>query len=87
VTRNDLLRTFLRPDEEIRADVEGIVRRCTSTGRPQVRVSVREGLVTLRGSLPSVADVAVVAELARLTDGVIDVDVDALRGEGGGPAD
>ena len=83
VTRNDLLRAFLRPDEEIRADVEGIVQRCASAGRRRVRVSVREGLVTLRGSLPSAADIEVVAELTRLTDGVIDVDVDGLDAEDG----
>ncbi|MFE2296258.1 CBS domain-containing protein [Streptomyces sp. NPDC059452] len=47
-TRRDLLRVFLRTDEEVRADVHEALRR-TPGG---LIVSVREGLVTLTGTAP-----------------------------------
>ncbi|MDJ1642730.1 CBS domain-containing protein [Streptomyces pakalii] len=50
-TRRDLLRVFLRTDEEVRTDAVGEVRRVLTGLWPgEVGVSVRDGLVTLTGS-------------------------------------
>ncbi|WP_411082242.1 CBS domain-containing protein [Streptomyces sp. cmx-18-6] len=74
VTRRDLLRAFLRTDEEIRADVYGELRRAPAgpLGPDDVRVSVREGLVTLTGSAPPDGLPRLVAALWRI-DGVTGV--------------
>ena len=73
VTRNDLLRVFLRPDVEIRKDVEGILRRWPAAGAGRVRSFVEGGMVTLAGRLGSDEDVEEVLELIDLVDGVIGI--------------
>jgi len=75
VTRGDLLKVHLRPDDEIRADVVGDVLGAVlgSLDGP-VEVEVAEGVVTLTGRVDrwSVADAA--ARLTRQVAGVVDVD-------------
>lgn len=79
VTRGDLLRCFLRPDDEIRDDiVSNLVMGTFILDPDDIDVEVDEGVVTLRGRLPTrtsaeafIADVHGVA-------GVIDVDARAV---------
>ncbi|MFH8411349.1 CBS domain-containing protein [Streptomyces sp. NPDC018019] len=73
-TRRDLLRVFLRPDEQIRAEVAGEVLGDALGAPPdEVRVSVRDGLVTLRGTLAHEDDIPVAIGLTWRVDGVVGV--------------
>lgn len=74
VTRGDLLKVHLRPDDDIRADVtEQVLRRVLAVREDTVGVSVSEGVVRLTGQLDrrSAADLAV--RLSRQLGGVVDV--------------
>lgn len=79
VTRGDLLKVHLRPDDDIRAEVaEQVLWRVLAVQEGTVQVSVTEGVVRLTGLLDrrSAADLAV--RLARQIGGVVDV-TDELR--------
>jgi CBS domain-containing protein len=85
VTRNDLLGAFLRPDAEIRRDVEGILRRWPAAAVGRVRTSVEGGMVTLTGRVDCDEDVEALVELIGFVDGVISVnsaDVEAADQDG-----
>ncbi|MFE1755677.1 CBS domain-containing protein [Streptomyces anandii] len=74
VSRSDLLKVYLRTDEDIAQEV----RREVVAGRfpvppESVRVSVREGVVTLAGQVPDTSLVPLVVRLVRSVDGVVDV--------------
>lgn len=73
VSRGDLLRVFLRDDEEIAADVRRDVLPLVFPGEPAVTADVREGLVTLRGQVADPGLIAVAARLARTVQGVVGV--------------
>lgn len=69
LARRDVLRVFLRPDKEIRADIE----RDVFAAARSVRVSVDGGIVQLTGRLPWRADIdEAVARIAEIP-GVIDI--------------
>ncbi|GGS26310.1 hypothetical protein GCM10010252_76610 [Streptomyces aureoverticillatus] len=75
VSRSDLLKVFLRPDEAIAAEIRhGVL----SSLPPQTRVDVRvrEGVVTLCGTLRDTALVPVLARASRAVEGVVDVRLD-----------
>ncbi|MFJ9535938.1 CBS domain-containing protein [Streptomyces sp. NPDC101225] len=75
VSRSDLLKVFLRDDEEI----AGEIRRGVLGQLPVVApltVSVSEGVVTLGGVLPDRTLVPVVARAVRAVEGVVDVRLD-----------
>ncbi|KOU57484.1 CBS domain-containing protein [Streptomyces sp. MMG1533] len=72
VSRGDLLKVFLRSDEEIAEEIRHTVLNqlpLTTT----LTVSVAEGVVTLGGSLPDRALVPVVARAVRAVEGVVDI--------------
>ncbi|MBV2155163.1 CBS domain-containing protein [Kitasatospora sp. SUK 42] len=74
VSRSDLLRVFLRHDraigEEIRQDV---LDRTLGLSPDGVDVQVKDGRVTLTGTVERRALVSVVERLCRSVDGVVDV--------------
>ena len=76
VSRADLLKVFLRPDqdieEEVRRDVVSYLFPA-SAGQP-VRVTVREGVVTLTGEVRDTALIPAAARLIRSVEGVVDFD-------------
>jgi CBS domain-containing protein len=75
VSRSDLLKVFLRDDEEI----AGEIRRSVLGQLPvttALTVSVTEGVVTLGGSLPDRLLVPVVARAVRAVEGVVDIRLD-----------
>ncbi|MBC2906468.1 CBS domain-containing protein [Streptomyces cupreus] len=78
VTRRDLLKVFLRPDAEIRAEVidEVLVRALWLTPRA-ADVSVTEGVVTLSGELERKSETEIAVSMTRQIDGVVAV-VDKL---------
>ncbi|MFJ9908819.1 CBS domain-containing protein [Streptomyces sp. NPDC101152] len=73
VTRGDLLRVFLRTDEEIRQDVTRRVFLGLDVPRYVVDVGVDGGVVTLRGHLERREDAELAAWIAGHVDGVVGV--------------
>ncbi|MER6046545.1 CBS domain-containing protein [Streptomyces sp. NPDC001793] len=85
LTRRDVLRLFARSDEEIRAEViDAIVLRTMWLDPAGVDVSVRDGVVTLEGSLDTSGQAAALVGMARMVDGVTSV-VDRLAHRRTGP--
>jgi CBS-domain-containing membrane protein len=79
VGRAELLSVFLRPDEEIAAEiVHEILERelCIKLSSTSVQVEVRDGVVTLSGELQYRSQIPAAVALARRVDGVIDVHAD-----------
>ncbi|MFI2435923.1 CBS domain-containing protein [Streptomyces sp. NPDC018693] len=75
VSRGDLLKVFLRSDEEIAEEI----RRSVLTRLPltsALTVSVAEGVVTLGGTMPERTLVPVVARAVRAVEGVVDIRLD-----------
>lgn len=82
VSRRDLLGAFVRPDEVIGADVAAALGDPMRTPEGNgVRATVRDGVVTLRGSVDTEADRRVVTGAAFRVPGVVDV-VDELLVKG-----
>ncbi|WP_331738997.1 CBS domain-containing protein [Streptomyces sp. NBC_01276] len=79
VSRSDLLTVFLRPDEEIEAEVRQLVLGELPLPA-HVGFSVLEGVVTLQGPLRDRALVPLLARAIRAVEGVVDVRL-ALDGE------
>jgi CBS domain-containing protein len=83
VSRGDLLKVFLRDDEdiaeEVRREVVSYLFRAPSA---PVRVQVQDGVVTLTGRVRDTALVPVAARLVRSVEGVVDVEFE-LTGPSG----
>lgn len=74
VTRSDLLKAFVAPDQEILARVRrDVVDRHLWDDPPAVEVDVREGVVTLTGQVDKRSTVAFAGELIAAVDGVVAV--------------
>ncbi|WP_438483813.1 CBS domain-containing protein [Streptomyces sp. S186] len=77
VSRADLLKVFLRSDEDLAAEVRTEIVDRLFTGVPQqVEVGVKDGVVTLRGPIRDSALLPVAARLVRAVEGVVDVAFD-----------
>jgi CBS domain-containing protein len=86
VSRRDLLSVFLRPDEDIAADIGAVLDEILAEGPDETHVSVRNGIVTLTGTLDPNAGphgdlIPVALRLMWDIDGVVDI-IDRL-GESG----
>jgi CBS domain-containing protein len=76
--RSDLLRVFLRADEEIRSEVvEDVLAETLMVARGRVAVDVADGVVTLTGEVDTHIDAEVAVEMVGRVEGVVDV-VDEL---------
>jgi len=73
VSRCDLLKVFLRSDEEIAEEVRHDVVNTLFPGEPAVTVDVHDGLVTLAGDVLEPGLIPVAGRLARTVEGVVDV--------------
>lgn len=74
VTRGDLLKVHLRPDEDIQADVEtGALRQALTGRRGDVTVAVSAGVVTLCGTVERATTGADAVRLTRQVPGVVEV--------------
>ena len=85
VSRRDLLSVFLRPDEDIAADARRVLRRGLLAQPGEADVTVREGIVTLTGTLdpktgPHGDLIPVAIQLMWDVDGVVDI-IDQLGTE------
>lgn len=84
VSRSDLLKVFLRTDEEIEEEIRDAV--LAELAPPvDLQASVKDGVVTLRGSLRNRALVPLVARAIRAVEGVVDVRME-LEGKPAGAA-
>ncbi|MFI1506981.1 CBS domain-containing protein [Streptomyces sp. NPDC020597] len=80
VSRSDLLKVFLRTDEEIAEEVRReIVSYLFPAPDSGVRVEVLDGVVTLAGRVRDTSLVPVAARLVRAVEGVVDVTFDLAR--------
>jgi len=74
VTRSDLLKVFMRTDEDLRGEVSGkLIPAVVPTEVHGVDVEVEAGVVTLSGRLARRTDVEILGRLVRDMDGVVDV--------------
>ncbi|MFJ3235263.1 CBS domain-containing protein [Streptomyces sp. NPDC086787] len=74
VSRPDLLKVFLRDDSEIAEDVRcEVVARLFGSQAEEIRIEVRDGVVTLTGRVRETALIPIAARLARAVAGVVDV--------------
>ncbi|KPC61824.1 CBS domain-containing protein [Streptomyces chattanoogensis] len=76
VSRSDLLKVFLRSDEDLAAEVRAEIGRLFPASSDEVAVGVTDGVVTLSGPIRDRPLVAVAARLVRAVEGVVDVTVD-----------
>jgi len=75
VSRADLLKVFLRPDDEIADEVRRTVMSYLyPTDGHSLDVTVHEGVVTLRGHVRDTALVPIAVRLVRAVEGVVDVE-------------
>jgi CBS-domain-containing membrane protein len=75
VSPRDLLRVFLRPDEQIRAEiVSEVLTSYLGTNPALVHVDVTDGVVRLAGELERKSMLSLILPLTRAVDGVIDVE-------------
>ena len=75
VTPRDLLRVFLRPDEDIRREiVHDVLPACLGVKPALVHVGVRDGMVTVTGEVERKSVIALVLRLVRAVDGVVDAE-------------
>ena len=72
VSRRDLMKVFLRPDEEITAEVSDVLGQILLDDAGQVAISVLDGVVTVDGALDD-EDLIPVRGLASGVDGVVAV--------------
>jgi CBS domain-containing protein len=70
VSRRDLLCVFLRPDEEIAVEVQGVLAETLPVEPGSVQVKASDGVVVLSGSLPRPALIPAAERLAYGVDGV-----------------
>ncbi|MCH8985702.1 MAG: CBS domain-containing protein [Acidobacteria bacterium] len=74
ISRMDVVNAFTRPDEVIEDEIrEDIVRRVLGLEPSKLDVTVREGVVYLRGAMVTEAEARMLAEMARRLDGVLKV--------------
>ncbi|MBZ9594007.1 CBS domain-containing protein [Streptomyces yangpuensis] len=72
VSRSDLLKVFLRPDEELEEEIRQAVVTELVPG-VSVDFSVQDGVVTLQGPLQDRALIPLLARAIRAVEGVVDV--------------
>jgi CBS domain-containing protein len=79
VTRSDLLRVYLRPGEQIRAEIEATVLLLVPGADPRrLAVAVRDGVVMISGRIEYRSAALRLLTAARQAEGVIQIDDDHL---------
>ncbi|MEU8865184.1 CBS domain-containing protein [Streptomyces umbrinus] len=80
VSRSDLLKVFLRSDEDIAEEVRReVVSHLFPEALESIRVEVRDGIVKLAGRIDDTMLVPITARMVRAVEGVVDVEC-ALTG-------
>jgi CBS domain-containing protein len=74
VSRGDLVRAFVRSDEEILSEIqEDVIRRVLWLNPEEVDVTVESGIVTIKGEVASEADADLLPKFVRRVPGVVEV--------------
>lgn len=74
VSRRDLLKVFLRSDDEIKEEIRrDVFARLLWADPTRVEIDVHDGIVVLSGEVEQRSSVAVAVDLTRAVDGVVDV--------------
>jgi CBS domain-containing protein len=74
ITRGDVLKVFLRTDQEIRFELlDDIIAKLLRLQGHPLEVEVEGGVVTVTGTLPRRSQAVALAELARAVDGMVAV--------------
>ena len=74
VSRADLLRPFLRSDDDIRDEIrEGVVLRTMWMDPNSLTITVDQGVVTMRGEVERRSSVPILVDIVRAIPGVVDV--------------
>jgi CBS domain-containing protein len=74
VTPRDLLKVYLRTDDDIRSEILGeVITKYLGCDPDRAEVAVTDGIVTLRGEVERKSMVPLAARMARSVDGVVDV--------------
>jgi len=73
VSRADLIKVFMRSDEEIAAEATDVLTAMLMADPASVGVTASDGVVTLRGRLASDEQVATAVRLVEAIDGVVSV--------------
>ncbi|MFH8570101.1 CBS domain-containing protein [Streptomyces sp. NPDC017993] len=77
VSRADLLKVFLRSDEDLAEEIRrDVVGHLFAVSRGQLRVAVSDGVVALSGQVRDTSLIPVAARLIRAVEGVVDVEFD-----------
>ncbi len=81
VSRGDLLKVFLRSDDDIAEEVNKEILSCLFPAPIEpIRVEVSNGVVTLTGRIRDTSLVPMAARLVRAVEGVVDVECDLVSG-------
>ncbi|GIF23372.1 CBS-domain-containing membrane protein [Actinoplanes tereljensis] len=73
VTRGDLLKVHLRPDDDIGAELESLLHGAFDGRASGITAAVTEGVATLTGEVEWLSTARGVAHMARRVPGVVDV--------------
>ena len=74
VTPRDLLKVYLRTDDDIRSEILGeVITNYLGCDPDRAQVTVTDGTVTLRGEVEHKSMVPLAARMARAVDGVVEV--------------
>ena len=74
VSRGDLVRAFVRTDEEILKEIEDdVLRRVMWLNPSDVEVTIEDGIVTIKGEVASEADADLLPKFVRRVPGVVEV--------------
>jgi CBS domain-containing protein len=73
VTPSDLLKPYLRTDEEIQSEVRRDIAGYLGTSPDLVKIAVHDGRVTLGGVVGNKSMIPTVVSMSRAVDGVVDV--------------
>jgi CBS domain-containing protein len=79
VTRGDILRIFARPDTAISQEIQWKAARDLGKDVGALQISTRDGVVAIAGEIERRSDALQLERWARSTEGVVNVDVRALR--------
>ena len=74
VSRADLLRVYLLPDEHLRRDAEHLVHGTLAMGAAAVAVTVHEGVIALEGEVATHSEADLLVRLLGRLDGVVAVE-------------
>ena len=74
VSRSDLLRVYLLPDENLRRRAEHLLRGALAMGSAAMTVTVSEGVVTVEGEVATRSEADLVMRLLTRLEGVIGVE-------------